>query len=233
MNKKKRVKIVIDCIMTLMLPILMSYELIGRETHEWIGILMIILFIIHNIINLQWYKGLLRGKYTPVRILQICINMILLFIMLGLMFSGIILSQYVFDFIPNRGGASIARNIHMLGGYWGFVLMSFHLGMHWTVITAPLRKIKRGRLDSKLASILSKIGIIVILLYGAYALIKQKILLYMFLIESFVFFDFERPIALFFMEYIAIMGLLTFVGYRTMRSLINRGKKIRNAKENI
>ena len=46
-------KIVVDIGLTVMLLLLMTYELIGEAAHEWLGIGMFALFIIHHILNPQ------------------------------------------------------------------------------------------------------------------------------------------------------------------------------------
>ena len=44
---KKR-KLLIDISMTVLLPLLMAYSLIGEKFHEIIGTLMLVLFITHQ-----------------------------------------------------------------------------------------------------------------------------------------------------------------------------------------
>lgn len=147
MNKKFIYKIVIDMIMTVLLLFLMARQRTGDSAHEWIGAAMLILWIVHHILNRSWYSHLFKGKYTPVRILQMVINFAVLLSMLGLTVSGIILSREVFAFL------------------------------------------------------------------------KNQFLSYLFLTSSFVFFDFERPVLLFFTEYIAIMGLFIFLAHYSSRGI--------------
>ena len=56
--------------MTVMMPLLMAYSLIGELFHEIIGSLIFILFIIHHILNRKWYGSILKGKYSAKRIFQ-------------------------------------------------------------------------------------------------------------------------------------------------------------------
>ena len=46
MNPKVLKKLTLDFIMTILLLLLMTYELIGRETHEWLGTGMLLLVLI-------------------------------------------------------------------------------------------------------------------------------------------------------------------------------------------
>ena len=97
------------------------------------GVGMFVLFIVHHILNRNWYKTILKGTYPPFRIFQLILNLAVFAAMIGLMISSIILSNHVFDFLNIHGGIAIARLIHMACAYWGFVLMALHLGLHWGI----------------------------------------------------------------------------------------------------
>lgn len=101
---------------------------------------MFVLFIAHQILNFRWYKSLFKGKYTPMRIFQVIVDMLTLLSMLAMMYSGIVLSRYVFAFLPINGGMALARKLHMLGSYWGFLLMSLHLGLHWNMVLGVIKR---------------------------------------------------------------------------------------------
>ena len=68
---------------------------------------MFALFIAHHALNFRWYKAALRGRYTPYRVFQLAVNVLLLAAMLFLMASGIMLSNHVFDFLGIGFGASL------------------------------------------------------------------------------------------------------------------------------
>ena len=57
----------VDAAMTALLPCLMAYSLIGETFHEIVGVVMLVLFIAHHILNRAWCKGLFRGRYSPSR----------------------------------------------------------------------------------------------------------------------------------------------------------------------
>ena len=150
MNKKLR--IAVDSGMVLLLPLLMAYSLVGETAHEYLGIGMSLLFVAHHILNVAWWKHLLRGKYTPLRILGTAIDLALVVIMLALPISGMILSRYVFRFL-HLGGAATARTVHLLASYWGLVLMSFHAGMHGNRIVSNLRSLYFYKKQNRIISI--------------------------------------------------------------------------------
>lgn len=45
MNTRQIIKITVDAAMTLILLLLMTYELIGQAAHEWLGIGIFALFV--------------------------------------------------------------------------------------------------------------------------------------------------------------------------------------------
>lgn len=118
MKSRAVFKIIIDIAMTVALMLLMTYELIGQSTHEWIGMGMFALFLIHHVLNRKWSGGLAKGKWTPLRVWQTVLVLWVLVTMLGSMVSGIVLSRSVFAFLPIRSGQSWARTLHLLGLCW-------------------------------------------------------------------------------------------------------------------
>ena len=136
MKPKAIVRIGIDIGMTVLLLLLMAYELIGSGPHEWIGLAMFVLFVCHHLLNRGWYKNLFRGSYTPMRLLQTILAGLVLLTMLGSMISSVLISREVFAFLPISGGRSLGRTLHLLCAYWGFVLLSLHLGIHWRSMMA-------------------------------------------------------------------------------------------------
>lgn len=140
MNLKIIFRMIIDLLMTVLLILLMAYQVTGEKNHEWLGIGMILLFLIHIFLNRMWYKNLSKGKYTKFCITQTIINFLILFLILSSAISGIVISRYVFKFIDLGISTSLTRLFHMSIGYWGFILMSVHLGMHWGMISGILQK---------------------------------------------------------------------------------------------
>lgn len=129
MKPKMNIKMGIDFLMTMLLLCLMAYQITGQELHEWFG--AVILFIAHNILNIRWYGNLFQGKYKLLRIVQTIVNFSVLISMLCLGYSGIVMSRHVFAALSIHGPMATARSMHVAASYWGFVLMSVHLGMHW------------------------------------------------------------------------------------------------------
>ena len=109
--RKQSLKIIVDAAMTVILMLLMAFELIGRTAHEWLGTAM---FVVHHLLNRKWTSHLMKGKYTPIRIFQTILALLILICMLSSMVSGIVMSRYVFAFLPIKGGFGWARTLHMI-----------------------------------------------------------------------------------------------------------------------
>lgn len=219
MKPKVKVKMGLDALMTVLLLCLMAYQITGQKLHEWFGTGMLVLFIAHNLLNIRWYRGLFKGNYKPLRILQSIVNFSVLGSMLCLGFSGVVLSRYVFDALPIGGPMATARSMHLAASYWGFVLMSVHLGMHWGVITGLFRRFLKSRKMPDVAVWGLRLAAAMIAGYGLVCFIQKDICSNMFLKSHFVFFDFEQSAVSVFAQYFAMMGFWIFVGFSLSRGM--------------
>lgn len=197
--------------MFIALMLLMPYQMVGKEAHEWIGMIMFFLFICHHMMNQKWTRNINKGKYSFLRIWQIILVIFLFLFMLGSMISGIILSRYVFKSIRIMGVAVLMENVHMICAYWGFVMMALHLGFHWNMFINMIKnKTEKWKNSIWLVVRTLTYGIAI---YGIFAFIKRKIGLYMTLKSHFVFFDPTETLRLYMLDYISMMILFVLVGY--------------------
>ena len=228
MTATQKLRLLLDLAMTALLLPLMAYSLVGETAHEWMGTVMAVLFLSHHALNAHWYKGLAKGRWSLPRIAQTAVDFALLLMTLGLIASGIILSREVFSFLPISGGTSFARTMHMVCSYWGFCLMSIHIGMHWAMVIRRFRR--RTGSNSRRRTILLRAAAVLIAGYGVYAFFLREIGAYMTLKTAFVFFDFEEPLALFFLDYLAVMGLFAAIGYYAVKLLQRLDQTLLQAK---
>lgn len=222
MNKKFR--IILDIVMTILFIILMGYYVTENEVHEILGAITFVLFIIHNILNIKWYKSIFKGKHSFQRTFHIIINLLLFIAMLGMMISGIMISADVFAFldIPTT---MFGRRLHMLSTSWGFVLMASHIGLHITELMSKLNaKMKNSTFEYVYYFILVLLSGL-----GIYSFISVKAWEDMFLINDFKFFDYDQSPILFYLKYISILIVIALVIY-IIFSLIRKvkNKNIKN-----
>ncbi len=220
MKASVKFKICVDVTMTAALYACMAYMLVGEEAHEWIGSGLALLFVLHNALNRKWYAALLTGRYTPLRAFQTAVNLLCLASMAAAAVSGAAMSRYIYDIPFLSGGASLARTVHMLSAYWGYCFISLHLGLHWSMILGMMKNAAAPQNAPRWITPLLRTAGAAAALLGAHALMRHSLLDYMFLRNQFVFFDTERPLCLFFLDYAAIMALWAWLAHYARLALI-------------
>lgn len=211
---KQKLKIMIDIFMLAIFPFLMAVQITGQALHEYIGVAALLLFVLHNILNMKWYKTIFKGRYSLVRLLYLGVNVLLLADILCLAYSGIAMSGYVFPFLK-YGNIAAARLIHLSASYWGLVLMGVHIGFHWNVIMGKAYKQLR---EKNIIMQIIRLLAIIISAYGIYCFYKNGIASYMFLKNQFVFFDYEQNTISAFAEIVSMIELCSVIGYYIMKS---------------
>ena len=220
MKASVKFKICVDITMTAALYACMAYMLVGEEAHEWIGSGLALLFVLHNALNRKWYAALLTGRYTPLRAFQTAVNLLCLASMAAAAVSGAAMSRYIYDIPFLSGGASLARTVHMLAAYWGYCFISLHLGLHWSMMLGMMKNAAAPQRAPRWITPLLRTAGAAAALLGAHALMRHSLLDYMFLRNQFVFFDTERPLYLFFLDYAAIMALWAWLAHYARLALI-------------
>ena len=213
----KRVRMTLDLLMIVLLPMLMGYSLVGELYHEIIGVAMGVLFTVHIILNRKWIASLFKGSYHARRIMTTAVNFLLMICVLTSMASGIFLSKHIFRFLGITFGAGLMRTLHMLAAYWGFLLMSFHAGTHGGQM---IGKIRKKSLKHTIAA-----GFLLISAYGVYAFIRRGFADYLFGKIVFVFFDFSEPFIFYYLDYLSVMILMMTAGYLSAMLLNKTARK--------
>ncbi len=221
---KKKIKTLIDIIMTILFILLMGYYVTENEVHEILGTITFILFIIHHIFNIKWYKSIFKGTHHFQRTFYIILNLLLFIAMVGMMVSGMMISANVFAFldIPTT---MFARRLHMLSTSWGFVLMAIHVGLHITGLMSNLNaKMKNSTFEYVYYFIF-----VLLTGIGIYAFINLKVWEDMFLVNDFKFFDYEQSPILFYLKYLLVLIAIALIIYDIF-SLVRKvkNKKIKN-----
>lgn len=225
MKASVKFKICVDVTMTAALYACMAYMLVGEEAHEWIGSGLALLFILHNALNRKWYAALLTGRYTPLRAFQAAVNLLCLASMAAAAVSGAAMSRYIYDIPFLSGGASLARTVHMLAAYWGYCFISLHLGLHWSMMAGMVKNSPLAARAPRGAGFVMRLAGFAVACFGVSALMRQNVLSYMFLRTPFVFFDFERPLALFFADYLGIMALWAWLAHYARSLMLRAARK--------
>ena len=181
--------------------------------HQICGISLIVLWVVHIVLNRRWYSSLFKGKYLPYRIMQLVVNCGVLICALFLMISGLLMAWFIpADWVG--GALGFARTTHLLASHWYYIFMAFHIGLHASMIATKI----------KIRGIVPHLICILISLYGVYAFITRGLWKYMFGLQQFFFFDFERGYVLFALDYVAIIVLFGTLSYY-IGKLLARNRK--------
>ena len=207
------VKIIVDFAMTVLFLMLMGYHLFENFQHEWMGASVFILFLAHNALNWKWYKNLFKGKYGAVRVLQTVVNALLWVVMICNIASALMLSRDGF-YEWGLMNAGIGRRLHMISTVWTFLLISFHLGLHWQIFIGMAKKIAKPSV--KAALILKwvfRAVALTICICGIVSFVGRRLWNEMFLLVEFKFMDYSESPVKFFAEHLAVLGLFTAIGH--------------------
>ncbi|MBR6147870.1 MAG: SUMF1/EgtB/PvdO family nonheme iron enzyme [Lachnospiraceae bacterium] len=217
------IKRIVDVCMTALLLFLMAYQVTGEVLHEWIGIGMTILMIIHQILNRKWYRAAFKGKYNAYRTVTTVIN-IALFISFALTaFCGMSMSGHAVPFLYGMTKVSFARRMHLSMSHWAFVLMGLHLGMHIPVMLARLK------VADKIKMVISA-AVCVVAGIGLFLFIKNGMTDYLFFRVPFAFLDYEKAGILVLFENILMLSFWAFIG--TEVAVVCRDSLIRSEDKN-
>lgn len=207
-------KMTVDLAMIIVLHCLSGYHLFGNRTHEILGILFFVLFLVHNGLNARQYRFLLRGRgaYPIVRTAVIALLWVCIAADAG---SALVIAR---DTVPqgwSLPGAAVGRKVHMAAVAWSFVLMSLHTGFHAGMLTGIGRLCLRhcGRRTAAAAGVAGRLLVGAAAVYGAAAFILRRLYSDLFLLSEFKFMDFGESPLRFFADSFCMMILFCVLGW--------------------
>lgn len=183
----------------------MAYYITGITTHEIVGLVVLVLFIIHNFLNRRWYQSLRKGRYSLRRFLQIAVNLLFLVAMAIMIISGILVSIDIFPIIPVFNDM-LYREIHVLSAYWGFILMAIHIGFSWGIIINAMRRMTGVAGTNRTRTIILRLIAVLIVVYGVQASFERDMFYKLTVYNPFSW-DFETTALDLTIDYLAIMGI--------------------------
>ena len=198
-------KRIVDAAMTVLLLFLMACQVTGEMAHEWIGIGMTVLVIIHQILNRKWYRSIFIGKYNPYRRVTTILNILLLLCFALTAFCGMSMSGYAVPFLYGMAPVSFVRRMHLSMSHWAFVMMGLHLGMHIPVMAASLKLRKKATII--LTVVFTCAGGL-----GLWLFIRNGMPDYLFFRVPFAFLDYEKAGWLVFTENLLMLSFWTLAG---------------------
>ncbi len=225
MKPKALIKLSVDVAMTILFLLQMGYHMLDNRAHEWTGIALCLLFLLHHILNGGWHLRLFKGKYSTQRILLTVTDVLLTLCMIAIISSAVMVSRSVFNFLGLRLRA-MGRQIHMPATMWGFVLTGLHLGLHWNMILGQMRRGGK-RKSSHATAVVGRVVLAVVCAFGVYQFIARGLWMELFSLREFAFLDYGESLFFFAISYIAILTLwaaLSHYGQMAVKRLASAGK---------
>ena len=196
-------KRIVDAALTVLLLCLMAYQVTGEALHEWLGVSMTILVIVHQVLNRKWYGALFKGKYSAYRATATALNAALLAAFALTAFCGMSMSGHAVPFLYGMARISFARQMHLSMSHWAFVLMGLHLGFHIPAMAAKLSKTAKASLA---AAFTAAAGV------GLYLFLRSGMADYMLFRVPFAFLNYDKAAALVFLENLLMLLFWAFAG---------------------
>lgn len=175
MNKK----LIIDLIMFILIILLMDLTFLKLELHEWVGLLIFIIFIVHKYLNWRFIKKSTfnLNKLSIYNKLNYYIGWIMFVNTLVVVWTGIIIAREIeWLFMFQTDNIIYWSNWHHFASYILLLLLAFHLGLHLKIIVRQLKKIFNIRID--LDNQLKVIIKLLIILWGTLSIINSKMIPY-------------------------------------------------------
>lgn len=196
-------KTVTDILLLLLFILLMAAPHTGNSAHEWLGLCLAAVLLMHTHLNIVWYKTLFKGRYNAVRLVRLMLNAMLVLFMLGTLASAVPISRTLFSFAGFRGDLSF-RTMHVFCAHWSFILAAVHLGMYGKRFRLPPGLL--FSLPRPLGSRLATSGLsLAFALYGVRAFFRNELFFPLTMQSSFMLWS--DSAALFILDYASIFFL--------------------------
>lgn len=216
-------KLALDFAMTALVVLEFAFDLTGSIIHEVIGLVLLLLFVLHSLLNLKWFAGILKGRYGLRRSFVCVINLLVLAVSLLLLGSGL-LNASLLEILLHFKWSFSTREVHSLAGYWFLLAMAVHVGLHWNIVVAECRRWLgfRGvpRLGEKL--VLRLLGMLC-LIEGGRAALRQDLLARLLADYSFSYWD-EDAVLRYFADFAAMIAGVVVLAHLFRTRLLPRAK---------
>ena len=137
---KLKQKLIMDGIMMILLLVLMNYDLTGGLIHEFLGIVILVGFIIHVAANRRYYaamiKAIKRGEAGTRNKVAFAINIILPFLAILMLLSSVAVSRELLPGISVMFRSEMWVPIHIICAVVLLICLFIHVCLHAKMISA-------------------------------------------------------------------------------------------------
>jgi hypothetical protein len=206
--------------MAVVLLLSLAYWWLDNVPHEVFGTLLFVLIIRHVIVNRAWFRKLAKGRYNVRRTVTVILHLLLIANMLVLLMTSLVISKTLYAAIPLPNAPSF-RAIHWFSAYWVLVIVSIHLGIHWTRVVALVRSSLGLTLNRTRTFVLRGIAMVIVV-FGTWSFTVLGVWTKLTFTYSLEFWDFTSSVSPFFAHWAGVVGLFGVVTHYAMRGLSAR-----------
>lgn len=217
MTRNLSLRLAVDGGMIVLLLLLMAFERVGCMAHEWLGLTLFFLFIVHHALNRRRLQALLRGQKRATTWLTIGVIVVLALCMIGTMVSAVLISRTVFAFLPVGSALGVGRRLHMVAVDGCFLMAGMHFGLHGQMLLTLIRR----QLPRIPDGVLFGLDIFVAL-YGLWAFWQSGMVGDLLLRNAFAVIDYGQSLGMFFIDRLAIFVFFAWIGHRLMQLCVRR-----------
>jgi hypothetical protein len=141
---KTKLNLILDIVILLVFLVDFEPALTGLIWHEWLGMLLIVLFMVHMLLHWRWVvetsKRIFRKLARQAKI-NFILNLALLTAMVLLIGSGVMISHAVLPFFGLRLSATpFWRWLHTFSADLVVWIVALHIALHWSWIVIALKR---------------------------------------------------------------------------------------------
>ena len=211
------VQLALDALMLLMLTQLMAYHASSEAAHEWHGVALTALLVVHQYLNRRWYASLFSGRYALQRAVMTGVFSLTLIAFAITAFCGLAMSAHAAPFLYGMAPSSFARPVHLAASYWAFILTGIHVGLH---IPAMFGRFKPGSVVIALLHLAAA----AIAGVGFYLFLKNGIPDYIFLQTAYAAVDPNKTLWFSVLENALILSFWAYAGALIISAIKTTGK---------
>lgn len=184
-----------------------AYASVGQTVHEWLGIVMTVGFVLHQIQNRKWYAAAFGRKRTKPAKKRIVFNLALDLCFVLTAVSGILMSRRALPIFYVGSLVATSRALHLAFSRWTFILMGVHLGLHWRQMLPKDMRSKALKWILNLAAFAAAIA-------GVVLMARSSMFDEMFFRTAFAFFDYSASAAEVIFENVLMFEAVVFITER-------------------
>lgn len=204
-------RLVLDGVAGGLLLFAFAYHWQGNAAHEWAGLAMLALVLVHNLFHRRWFTA-----RSPRGRLDKALNWSLLAGMLVLLVSSLLISETVFASLRLADDFT-ARQIHAGIAYWLLMIVAIHLGLRWQLLMALGRRLLGNPAPHAARTIALRVAAGLLAVQGAFSAGALDLCTRLAFQMSLDWWNFEESVAPFFGHCLAVMGLLIGMTYYLTR----------------